>query len=178
MKQFGFTLMLFVIVLSPLAAVCQGGAQASAPGQNTGAASPAISQAGWQRIQKIPRGHFIVVTSTYGPALECQFAGATDAELYCDEPDSPATTGYVFERSRVVGVKAVKPHDPDAPRIRNPHWGRWVTEAVAGTLVGVGVAKSGGTAAGVGMGAATALIIEGAARGVPIAPYPYPYPYR
>jgi hypothetical protein len=160
MKQFGFTLMLFVIVLSPLAAVCQKmpdepvpavqstasestpqsnatpashtappalTQQPAAPGQAPNAAKPAAPDADWRKIQRLVHGELIVVNSTYGPSLQCRFAGATDDVLLCDAPGSPEGTGYSFERAKVVSVEAKRPG-------RNWH-PVWIASIIAGGLV-------------------------------------------
>ncbi len=81
-----------------------------APTQSTSNSLPPalISDAAWRRIQQIVNGKEVLVSNTYGPPLRCQFAGATDGYLFCDPPNSPAGTGYRFERASVIDVKVVK----------------------------------------------------------------------
>ena len=91
MKQLGFTLMLFVVVLSPLAAVCQSASTPTASTQAASTQAPALTPPDkeWRKIQKLPQGTFLVVGNTYGPPLACRMAAATDDALFCDAPESP-----------------------------------------------------------------------------------------
>jgi hypothetical protein len=124
-----------------------------------------ISEGQWHRVQRLPYGQEIVVASTQGPPLDCEFAGATDAALLCDDPDHIADTGFLFDRSRVLRVDVVR--KPRAIRHRDWHFhGRFITDAIVGTIVGVGVSRNGGAKAGVVMGLAGALVTEGIAEGV------------
>jgi hypothetical protein len=170
MKQLGFTLMLFVVVLSPLAAVCQlqqtpapqstqpPGApsqSASAPAQPAPLSPP---DKDWRKIQKLPYGVVIDVSSSYGPDLRCRFAAATDDALFCNDPGSAAGTGWRFDRARVISVAATV--------LRKNHHPGWIAATLAGGLV-VGLLASRGTSAG---GAATAGLIGAGVVGVAGAP--------
>lgn len=172
--------MLFVVVLSPLAAVCQSkpadsssSAQStvlpySQPPQTRSHTAAAEGQPGrltppdkqWRKIQKLPMGTAVVVDSTYGQPLQCRFADATDDGLYCDTPESPDGTGWVFERPSVISVQATILQ-------RNHHPG-WMAATLAGGLI-VGVLATRSTSAGnaAKAGAIGALITGGA--GVPLA---------
>ncbi|HWG20160.1 MAG TPA: hypothetical protein VG225_06485 [Terracidiphilus sp.] len=175
MKNFGFTLMLFVIVLSPLAAVCQsqqGGGLPDEPAPQAttspttqqpaanGPARPAPPDGDWRKIQRLTHGEPIVVNSTLGPALQCRFAGATDAALFCDAPGSPDGSGYRFERATVISVESERPE-------RNTH-PAWLASMIAGGMV-VGFVASGNTDAGTAAkaGAIGALVVG--AIGAPLA---------
>jgi hypothetical protein len=185
MKQLGFTLMLFVVVLSPLAAVCQmqqtpapqSTQPPGAPAAQSRSASPeaAPAQSGssqaqpaplsppdkeWRKIQKLPVGVAIVVVSSRDVPMHCRFAAATDDALYCDAPESPGGSGWQFDRATVVSVEAT---------ILKKNWHPGLVGAMiaGGTLVGL-VATHGasaGRAAGIG---AIGAVITGAA-GAPIA---------
>ncbi|HKF49434.1 MAG TPA: hypothetical protein VKB38_18895 [Terracidiphilus sp.] len=156
MKQFLFTLMLYFVALSPLAAVCQGlpddpapAAQAGgAPVGQTGAATtpPAgMPDAEWKRVQAIAYGALVTVTSTYGPPVGCRFAGATDAYLLCDELDGPTGTGYRFDRDKVIRVDEER-WRAASPKERNWHPGVLVAAGITGTMMGLmGARKDAGT---------------------------------
>lgn len=165
MKQFGFTLMLFVIVLSPLAAACQalpdapaanaGGAQsASQPGGGPPPANPQISDREWRKIQNILYGEQLVVASTYGAPLRCRYASATDTALYCDAAGSPDGTGYRLERATVIYVEL------ETPRPSVNHHPVWISCMIAGGILS-GLTASQETDAGhaAGVGAIGALIV-------------------
>jgi hypothetical protein len=173
MKQLGFTLMLFVVVLSPLAAVCQTQQTPApqttpegAPSQSASAPAPSPPDKlsppdkDWRRIQKLPYGVVIDVTSTYGPDLRCRFAAATDDALFCNDPGSAAGTGWQFDRARVISVAATI--------LRKNHHPGWMAATIAGGLV-VGLLATRSTSAG-GAAAAGALgaAVVGAA-GAPLA---------
>jgi hypothetical protein len=173
MKQFGFTLMLFVIVLSPLAAVCQGLPDEPQPAPPTQAtvsqstqqatadapAKPAPPDAGWRKIQRLAHGEPIVVNSSYGPSLQCRFAGATEDALFCDAPGSPEGTGYSFERAKVISVEAKRPG-------RNYH-PVWIASIIAGGLsVGLVATKSDDAGDAARIGGIGALVV--AAIGAPV----------
>jgi hypothetical protein len=180
MKQFGFTLMLFVVVLSPLAAVCQGTPVASpAPTAQSAQTAGASAQAGysqpasaqspqaltppdkeWRKIQKLPQGTFIVVGNTYGPQLTCRMAAATDDALYCDAPESPGGTGWQFERAAVVSVEATV--------LKKNHHPGLMAAMIAGGIV-VGIAASGNMSAGKAAGAGAIGAVATGAAGVPLA---------
>ena len=105
------------------------------------------------------------MANTYGPPIDCAFAGANDATLLCDDPDHIADTGFQFERSRVLRVDVVR--KPRARRCREGHFhGRFIADAIVGTIVGVGVGRGGGAKVGALMGLAGALVTEAVAEGV------------
>jgi hypothetical protein len=174
MKQLGFTLMLFVVVLSPLAAVCQGQPVASpAPAAQSAQTAGASAQAGysqpasvqtpqaltppdkeWRKIQKLPQGTYIVVGNTYGPALTCRMAAATDDALFCDAPESPNGTGWQFERAAVISVQATI--------LKKNHHPVWIASMIAGgTLVGLAATHSMSAGRAAGAGAIGAVITGG-----------------
>jgi hypothetical protein len=174
MKQFGFTLMLFVVVLSPLAAVCQRlpdepqpapavQATASQTTQQPAAgapAKPAPPDEEWRKIQRLVNGEYIVVSSTYGPALRCRFSGTTDDALFCDVPGSPEGTGYSFERPSVISVEATRPG-------RNHH-PAWIASIIAGGLVtGLVATRTNDARDAATIGAVGALVVG--AIGAPLA---------
>jgi hypothetical protein len=119
----------------------------------------------WFRIQRFANGQPIVVYSTYGPPMHCRFAGATTDYLFCDPPNSPAGTGYRFERASVVNVTVS--HEP-----RNWH-PAWLSSMIAGGLV-VGLiatrSTDAGTAAEAGLVGAGVVGLIGA----PLAFLPHP----
>ena len=161
MKQLGFTLMLFVVVLSPLAAVCQmqpppAPQSTSTPAQPAPPLSPPDKD--WRKIQKLPYGVVIDVSSTYGPDLRCRFASATDDALFCNDPGSAPGAGWQFDRARVISVSATIPR-------KNHHPG-WIAATLAGGLV-VGLLAARTTSAG---GAATAGMIGAGVVGIAGAP--------
>ena len=168
MKQLGFTLMLFVIVLSPLAAVCQrlpdepqpapaaqaNDSQTTQQPATSAPAKPAPPDAEWRKIQRLVNGEPIVVRSTNGPALRCRFAGATDDALFCDVPGSPYGTGYSFERPSVISVEATRPG-------RNYH-PAWIASIIAGGLVtGLVATKTNDSRDAATIGAVGALVVAG-----------------
>jgi hypothetical protein len=174
MRQLGFTLMLFMVVLSPLAAACQGLPDKPHPASDAHAtasqtteqpaadaqAKPATPDADWRKIQRLALGEPIVVSSTYGPALHCRFAGATNDALFCDAPGSPDGTGYSFKRPSVLSVEAQRPG-------RNYH-PAWIASIIAGGLVTGLVATQHTDAGGAATaGAVGALVV--AAVGAPLA---------
>ena len=134
--------MLFVVVLSPLAAVCQGLPDPPAPQRSTAQTSSSSSldgvaqsaplsdkqaataplartpapDAAWRRIQQLSRGEWIRVNSTLGPPLGCRFAGATDDALFCDPADAPEGTGYRFDRAAVITVEVQRPERNWSPQ--------------------------------------------------------------
>jgi len=179
--------MLFVVVLSPLAAVCQNlpvepGAQSPATEVPAASARPqtdatrdAARRAGapvpsapvlsppdkeWRKIQKLPVGIAMVVGSTYGAPLSCRLAAATDDALYCDAPESPAGAGWVFDRAAVISVQATIAR-------RNHHPGLLAAMIGGGLIVGV-VATRSTSAGNAAKAAAIGALITGAA-GVPMA---------
>jgi hypothetical protein len=171
MKQIGFTLMLFVVVLSPLAAVCQKlpderGAQnpgtAATQDDTRGSSAPVLSPPDkeWRKIQKLPVGIEIVVGSTYGAPLSCRLAAATDDALYCDAPESPAGSGWQFDRAAVISVQATIAR-------RNHHPGLLAAMIGGGMIVGMVATRSTNAGNAVKAGAIGALI-TGAA-GAPLA---------
>ena len=173
--------MLFVVVLSPLAAVCQGQPVASpAPTAQPAQAARASAQAGysqpasvqtpqaltppdkeWRKIQKLPQGTYIVVGNTYGPALTCRMAAATDDALFCDAPESPGGAGWQFDRQTVISVEATV--------LKKNHHPVWIGATIAsGLLFGISAAahhEDAGAAVGAGV---TAAAITGAV-GAPLA---------
>jgi hypothetical protein len=163
MKQIGFTLMLFVVVLSPLAAVCQGATPASTgQAQAAQAAPPSITppDGQWRKIERLPVGVAIVVLGTHDVPVHCRFAAATDDALYCDALENPGGTGWQFDRASVVSVEATILK-------KNWHPGLVAAMIAGGTLVGL--AATGGMSAGRAAGAgAIGAVITGAA-GAPIA---------
>jgi hypothetical protein len=171
MKQFGFTLMLFVIVLSPLAAVCQRlpdepqpaqatASQTTQPAAASAPEKPAAPNGDWRKIQRLAHGEPIVVNSSYGPSLQCRFAGATEDALFCDAPGSPEGTGYSFERAKVISVEASRPE-------RNYH-PVWIASIIAGGLaVGLIATKSNDAGDAARIGGIGALVVG--AIGAPIA---------
>lgn len=114
----------------------------------------------WQKIERLPVGVLIVVSSTYGPPIPCRFAAATNDALFCDAPESPGGTGWQFERSSVVSVEAT---------ILKKNWHPGLVGAMiaGGTLVGLAATHgaSAGRAAGIG---AIGAVITGAV-GAPMA---------
>lgn len=178
--------MLFVIVLSPLAAVCQrlpdapepqaGAAQSSSSSSQSGVpqSAPSISNqqptasgqdvappdAAWRKIQRLVHGEMIVVNSTLGPSLRCRFAGATDDALFCDALYAPDGTGYRFDRATVITVSVQRPE-------RNWH-PAWLASMIAGGII-VGAAATNRNDAGgaAGAGALGALVVG--AIGAPLA---------
>jgi hypothetical protein len=186
MKQIGFTLMLFVVVLSPLAAVCQGLPDPPAPQRSTAQTSSSSSldgvaqsaplsdeqaataplartaapDAAWRRIQQLSRGEWIRVNSTLGPPLGCRFAGATDDALFCDPADAPEGTGYRFDRAAVITVEMQRPE-------RNWH-PAWMASMIAGGLVvGLVATKTNDAGDSARLGAIGALVVGGI--GAPLA---------
>ena len=162
MKQLGFTLMLFVVVLSPLATVCQAPAPQSAPASaqdSRSALTPPDKE--WRKIQKLPQGTYMVVGNTYGPALACRMAAATDDALFCDAPESPGEAGWQFDRATVVSVEATVR--------RKNHHPVWIGATIAsGLFFGIAAARNhadAGAALGAGV---TAAAVTGAI-GAPIA---------
>jgi hypothetical protein len=102
----------------------------------------------------------IVVGNTYGPELSCRFAAATDDSLYCDAPESPRGSGWVFERAAVISVQATIQQ-------RNHH-PAWIASMIAGGII-VGIMASKGTSAGRAMGiGGIGALITGAV-GAPLA---------
>jgi len=186
MKQIGFTLMLFVVVLSPLAAVCQGLPDEPVPQGATAQSSSSSSQAGvprsaspaaqlptapvprplappdaaWRQIQRLAHGEWIRVNSTLGPALGCRFAGATDDTLFCDAPNEPDGNGYRFDRAAVITVEAQRPE-------RNWH-PAWLASMIAGGMVvGICATRNNDAAGAAGAGAIGAVVVG--AIGAPMA---------
>lgn len=162
MKQFGFTLMLFVIVLSPLAAVCQALPDSPQPAPDQGAAKPGIAERTWRHIQQIRYGEPIDVASTYGPPLRCRFSSATEDAIFCDAPNSPDGSGYRFDRAAVTYVEELAP--PPKPN----HHPVWLSSMIAGGIL-VGLAAAEDTDAGhaAALGALGAVIVGGI--GAPMA---------
>ncbi|HWE85463.1 MAG TPA: hypothetical protein VG267_10995 [Terracidiphilus sp.] len=174
MRQIGFTLTLFVLVLSPLAAVCQGLPDGPAPAESSGGtqstsrpsesvpANPQISDRDWKKIQHIAYGEPIVVASTYGPPLQCRFASSTDAALFCDAAGSPDGTGFRFERATLLYVELTMPQP------RPDHHPAWISSMIAGGIL-VGLCATATTSDGraAADGAIGALIVG--AIGAPLA---------
>ena len=179
--------MLFVVVLSPLAAVCQklpdergalrtgttvpaesarpqtaatqdAARRTSAPVPNPPDLSPPDKE--WRKIQKLPVGIEIVVGSTYGAPLSCRLAAATDDALYCDAPESPAGSGWQFDRAAVISVQATISR-------RNHHPGLLAAMIGGGLIVGA-VATRSTSAGNAAKAGAIGALITGAA-GVPMA---------
>jgi hypothetical protein len=163
MKQLGFTLMLFVVVLSPLAAVCQSASTPTASTQAASTQAPALTPPDkeWRKIQKLPQGTFLVVGNTYGPPLACRMAAATDDALFCDAPESPGGAGWQFDRQTVISVEATV--------LKKNHHPVWIGATIAsGLLFGISAAahhEDAGAAVGAGV---TAAAITGAV-GAPLA---------
>jgi len=171
--------MLFVIVLSPLAAVCQSSRSAlpeapapaadaagtqSAPQAPAQAppANPQISDREWRRIQNILHDERVVVASTYGPPLHCRFASATDTALYCDAPGSPDGTGFRFERATVIFVEL------ETPQPRPNHHPAWISCMLAGgILVGLAVSENADAGHAAAVGVISAAVVG--AIGAPLA---------
>ncbi len=175
--------MLFVVVLSPLAAVCQGSpvaspapaAQSARPANAPGAQGDSYSQPPstqnappvltppdkeWRKIQKLPQGTFVVVGNTYGPALACRMAAATDDALFCDAPESSGGQGWQFDRATVISVEATVLR-------KNHHPGLIAAAVVGGVLVGLAASHGMDAAHAAGAGAIGAVVTAGA--GAPIA---------
>lgn len=92
MKQIGFTLMLFVVVLSPLAAVCQR--------------SPRVDKkADWTAVQILERGVALDVKWTDGRSSYCIFNGATQDTLFCDQGSWAPGREYSVMRSQVKLIR-------------------------------------------------------------------------
>jgi hypothetical protein len=166
MKRLGFTLMLLVVVLSPLAAVCQG---ARSPHLPLGAGTaPTQSQSHpltppdgqWRKIQKLPPGAVILVTNIYGAPLRCRFAAATDDALFCDAPESPGGSGWQFDRPAVISVEATILR-------KNHHPGLIAAAITGGLLVGFAATRGTDAAHAAGAGAIGAVAVAGA--GAPVA---------
>jgi hypothetical protein len=81
----------------------------------------------WSRIQQLAIGQEILVYSTYGPPLRCRFTGATDAYLFCEPSDSPASAGYRLDRASVINVQIAR-------TVHNWH-PAWISSMIAGGLV-------------------------------------------
>ncbi|HEY2858946.1 MAG TPA: hypothetical protein VGJ21_11060 [Terracidiphilus sp.] len=167
--------MLMVVVLSPLAAVCQGLPEqarqtesASAAGQpqpNTSQpdSSPPAQQAltppdgQWRKIQRLPVGVEILVRPASGSLAGCRFAAATDETLYCNEPGNATDPGLQFCRADVLSVQATILHKNHHPV--------WIASMIAGGVITGILATSGasaGRAAGIGVvGAAITGVIGG-----------------
>ncbi|UWZ83899.1 hypothetical protein [Occallatibacter riparius] len=160
MKQLGFTLMLFLVVLSPLAAVCQATAPPATQTASTQNAPQALTPPDkeWRKIQKLPRGTYLVVGNTYGPALACRMAAATDDALFCDAAESPGGQGWQFDRATVISVEATV--------LRKNHHPVWIGATIAsGLLIGISAARNhadAGTAAAAGVTAAAVAGVVGA----------------
>ncbi len=92
MKQIAFILMLFVVVLSPLAAVCQGSARKS----------------DWAVVQTQARGEALEVRWTGGPSYYCIFAGATDDALFCGSHPASGGGDYSIARTAVREIRHAK----------------------------------------------------------------------
>jgi hypothetical protein len=156
MKQLAFTLMLFVVVLSPLAAFCQllpDGPAAQAPPPQVAAADDAA----WARIERLARGEPIVVTSTYGPVVHCLFAGATDRFLFCDPVDNPAGTGYRFDRDKVEQVDEDRWQPPaTATQEHDSHRGLLLASGLTGIVMGALGAQGSDARTGVTVGVISA----------------------
>jgi hypothetical protein len=100
----------------------------------------------WHRIQELVHGQEIRVYTNYGPPLLCLFAGATDADLFCDPPGNPAGTGYRLDRASVLNVALTR----QAPEMnagrpkpeRDRHPVLLTCMAIGGVLTGVAASKS------------------------------------
>jgi len=161
--------MLFVIVLSPLAAVCQAPGDVPLPQNPAPAAdsagtqtepgtlkeaNPQISDHEWRKIQNIQYGERVIVASTYGPPLHCRFASATGTALYCDAAGSPDGTGYRFERATLMYVELESlPPPPN-------HHPVWLSCMIAGgILVGLAATQNMDDGRAVGAGVVGAAIV-------------------
>jgi hypothetical protein len=161
MKQLLFTIMLFVVALSPLAAVCQAlpnlpsPRSDAAPAQQTPPPDPA-----WARIEQLAHGEPIVVTSTIGPPVHCRFAGATDAFLFCDPAGNPAGTGYRFDRADVLQVDLDRWQPaPANGQDHDSHRGLLIAAGLVG--IGMGAIEARGQGGGATAGVAVGLISAG-----------------
>ena len=157
--------MLFVVVLSPLAAVCQGlpdkpqsapaseakAAQSPQQLENGSRAKTAASDRYWRKVQRLKVGEPIVVSSTYGPELHGRFAGATEDALFCDAPGSPDGVPYSFERASVLTVLAQRSE-------RNFHPFLIASMVGIGVVAGVRTASMADAASGAGAGVASAAV--------------------
>ncbi len=93
--------------------------------------APAPPNATWNRVEHLSDGQRIVVRTTSGTKVDCRFAGATDACLFCDPPGSLLSqAGYRFDRASVVNV--TESHPPS-----DLHPGLLVAMAIVGTAFGI-----------------------------------------
>lgn len=89
MKQLAFTLMLLVIVLSPLAAVCQR----------------SHGKGDWAAVQILPRGEALDVKQIDGRSDACVFAGATAEALFCDAGSMSGDGEFNIPRTAVQQIR-------------------------------------------------------------------------
>lgn len=121
------------------------------------APSPAnpLSDAEWQRIEQIVNGQEISVHVRNAFPLDCRFAEATDAELFCDCIDAPpGESGYRIARANVLSVRVVRPRRDLRP-------GLVAAMVVGGGLIGIGVARNGTASQGAAFGGFAALMVGG-----------------
>ena len=114
----------------------------------------------WRKIQRLPQGVFIVVGNTYGPALTCRFAAATDDTLFCDAPESPGGTGWQFDRAAVISVEATILR-------KNRHPGLMAAMIAGGMIVGIAATRNMGAGGAAAAGAIGAAVVGAA--GAPVA---------
>lgn len=146
MKIPGLLLAALVVLAVPVPA--QNHPDAPAP-------SPQLSDQQWQEVEQLPHGQPISIEVLNGFPLQCRFAGATDAFLFCDRMDGPAgEAGYRIDRVNVLRVTQVRPP-------HNWHPGLVIATAIAGTLVGVAETRSADAGTSARVGSLAGLIVFG-----------------
>lgn len=115
------------------------GAASLADAQVAPASPQALADLEWQRIQQLPHGAWILVSTNFRAPIRCRFGGATDAYLFCSATLSPDESGWQFERASVTSVEA----SPRAAAPRNWHPG-WISGIMAGGII-VGFVATNGT---------------------------------
>ncbi len=129
----------------------------------------------WTHLQTLAVGSPIVVSSTNGPPVHCQFTNVTDAYLFCAPPGNPAGVGFRFDRASVLSVEPevwvpAQVHQRSAQRSSHPVW---IASIIAGGII-VGFCATRTTDAGHAaqdglIGAAAVAVI-----GAPLAFLPHP----
>jgi hypothetical protein len=129
----------------------------------------------WLRVQNLAEGQPVVVRDDNEAPVDCLFAGATDAYLFCDPPGNPPGVGFRFDRASIITVDLDRPmqYGPQfAASERNDH-PVWIASMLAGGLI-VGICATrtadAGTSANAGLIAAGVIGLIGA----PLAFLPHP----
>jgi hypothetical protein len=177
MKQ--ILIFLIAIVLPPAALRPQTSPAAPAPQPQAlpDAPSPApLSDPAWDRLKNLTNGEPIVVRNDNGPPVHCLFAGATDANLFCNPPGNPLGVGFRFDRASVISVDFDLPAR-NVARFDRPlpnHHPAYLASIIAGGLiVGIVATQTADSATAADEGLIGALVV--AAIGAPLAFLPHPF---